>query len=342
MASQAGVRGARCVLRVSARALSVPVSAYVMHIPQPVAAVAWRKCGRGPAPPCARWHSQTAGGGQQGMVDVQGGKIEDDSRAEGHLIWAERAKNIVAAHRRFQLTTYNRLPEDHNDQDSIHTDTQRAPVTGFLHKERNCLVIMLHSDTPSHQKHAENVSKIATASVSVGHLDPVQLVPIFTRVGLMPPVVRVLGDLVPIDSKYEVEIRAAMRVAPDAGSLYWLEPGGIFFEDIFSERTQVSVRDFRSAFIDPLALQQFDAIHIANTKFLDYLPKFCRDFLGVPVEEAYLYSVDRAGCSVFALRDGTDDKWREYRFPFQDEVRKYEGFVKVLEAMQGEVEEAEA
>ena len=137
----------------------------------------------------------------------------------------------------------------------------------------------------------------------------------------------------------------------------------------------MSVRDFRSAFVDPLALQQFRAIHIANTKFLDYLPKFCRDFLGVPVEEvslwasffqrgavhlfpgllveewcpgrgrdmmvsarhradlatiarcwvlltqppgqAYLYSVDRAGCSVFALRDGTDDKWREYRFPFQ-------------------------
>ena len=62
----------------------------------------------------------------------------------------------------------------------------------------------------------------------------------------------------------------------------------------------------------------------------------------MPVEEAYLYSVDRAGFSVFALRDGTDDKWREYRFPFQDEVQKYEGFVKVLEAMQGEVEEAEA
>jgi len=27
--------------------------------------------------------------------------------------------------------------------------------------------------------------------------------------------------------------------------------------------------------------------------------------------------VDRAGFSLFALRDGTDDKWREYRFPFQ-------------------------
>lgn len=36
-----------------------------------------------------------------------------------------------------------------------------------------------------------------------------------------------------------------------------------------------------------------------------------------PPGQAYLYSVDRAGCSVFALRDGTDDKWREYRFPFQ-------------------------
>jgi hypothetical protein len=48
--------------------------------------------------------------------------------------------------------------------------------------------------------------------------------------------------------------------------------------------SQVSVRDFRSAFVDPLALRQKEAIHLANTKFFDYLPKFCRDFLGVPVE----------------------------------------------------------
>lgn len=112
-------------------------------------------------------------------------------------------------------------------------------MTGFWHKDRNCLAVMLQSDLPSHQKHAENVSKIATASVSIGHLDPVQLVPIFTRVGLMPPVVRMLGDLIPVESKFEAEIRAAMQVDADAGSLYWLEPGGIFFEDIFSERTQV-------------------------------------------------------------------------------------------------------
>jgi hypothetical protein len=183
----------------------------------------------------ARWQSAA------GMVDVQGGKVADDSRAEGHLVWAERAKNIVAAHRRFQLTTYNRLPDDHNDKESIHTDTQRTPVTGFLHKDRNCLAVMLHSDVPSHQKHAENVANIANASVSVGHLDPIQLVPIFSRVGLMPPVVRMLGDLVPIEPKYEDDVRAAMQVHHDAGSLYWLEPAGIFFEDIFSERTQVCV-----------------------------------------------------------------------------------------------------
>ena len=36
--------------------------------------------------------------------------------------------------------------------------------------------------------------------------------------------------------------------------------------------------------MDPLALRQKEAIHLANTKFFDYLPKFCRDFLGVPVE----------------------------------------------------------
>ena len=27
--------------------------------------------------------------------------------------------------------------------------------------------------------------------------------------------------------------------------------------------------------------------------------------------------VCKQGFSLFALRDGTDDKWREYRFPFQ-------------------------
>lgn len=179
------------------------------------------------------------GGAKAGIVDVQGGKVEDTSRAEGHLVWAERVKNIVAAHRRFQLTTYNRLPEDHNDQASIHTDSQRTAVTGLFHKEKQSLAILLRSDVPSHQQHKDNVSRMASASVAIGHLDPVQLVPVFTRVGLMPPVVRVLGDLVPIEPQYDAEIRGAMGVGADAGSLHWLEPGGIFYEDIFSERTQV-------------------------------------------------------------------------------------------------------
>ena len=215
------------------------------------------------------------GGAKSGMVDVQGGKVEDTSRAEGHLVWAERVKNIVAAHRRFQLTTYNRLPEDHNDQSSIHTDSQRTAVTGLLHKEKQNLVILLRNNQPSHQQHKDNASRMASASVAVGHLDPVQLVPVFTRVGLMPPVVRLVGDLVPIQPQYDEELRAAMGVGQvtyelslddiisdtiiggsseishdalfynlflvyqDAGSLYWLEPAGIFFEDIFSERTQV-------------------------------------------------------------------------------------------------------
>jgi hypothetical protein len=30
------------------------------------------------------------------VVPVQGGKVEDTSRAEGNLVWAERVKNIVA------------------------------------------------------------------------------------------------------------------------------------------------------------------------------------------------------------------------------------------------------
>merc|ERR1719478_1164939 len=119
-----------------------------------------------------------------------------------------------------------------------------------------------------------------------------------------------VGDLVPVDAVHEDELRAAFGVGPDAGSLFWLE--------------------------------QLEALHTANTDFLDYLPKFCRDFLGVPVEEAFLYSVDRAGFSLFAMRDGTDDKWREYRFPFQVEVRRCHGFVQTLQAMKAEVDEAEA
>ena len=39
-----------------------------------------------------------------------------------------------------------------------------------------------------------------------------------------------------------------------------------------------------------------------NTKFLDVFPDFCRDFLGVPVEEAYLYSVDRVGFSILGTK----------------------------------------
>jgi len=179
------------------------------------------------------------GGKKSGMVDVQGGKVEDENRVEGHLVWAERAKNIVTAHRRFQLTTYNRLPDDNKDQESIHTDTTKNPVTGYLHKEKNMLAILLRNDLPSHQQHKDNVSRMATSSVAIGHMDPVQLVPVFTRVGLRPPVVRMIGDLVPIEPKYEDELRAALAVGHEDGSLYWLEPGGIFFEDMFSERTQV-------------------------------------------------------------------------------------------------------
>jgi hypothetical protein len=53
----------------------------------------------------ARWHAccpaplgegDGGGGAKSGMVDVQGGKVADTGRAEGHLVWAERVKNIVA------------------------------------------------------------------------------------------------------------------------------------------------------------------------------------------------------------------------------------------------------
>ena len=49
----------------------------------------------------ARWHAccpaplGEGGGGGRKMVDVQVRKVEDNSRAEGHLVWAERVKNIV-------------------------------------------------------------------------------------------------------------------------------------------------------------------------------------------------------------------------------------------------------
>ena len=49
-------------------------------------------------------------------------------------------------------------------------------------------------------------------------------------------------------------------------------------------------------------------------------------YQGVPVDAAFLYSADRVGMSVFGLRTGTGNLWREYRFQFNRELTGLQDF----------------
>jgi hypothetical protein len=102
---------------------------------------------------------------------------------------------------------------------------------------------------------------------------------------------------------------------------FWMEWSSVHYIDVFDKKHQVKARDFRGGFVDYLAESQHQAIHLANTKYFDFLPSFCKGFLGVPVDDAYFYAVDRIGMSIFALRSDTEDQWREHRFPFTKSVR---------------------
>jgi hypothetical protein len=247
--------------------------------------------------------------------DVTGGKIGEEKPEEGKLFIAERAKNLLIANSRFQLSTYNRLPEDQSDAQSVHTSA-RYPVQGAFHKSSGRPVIFLRRNIESEIKHIENVSRLSSASIVTGHIDPPPLIPVFTRLGLKPPTVLLVGDLMEVESPSEVQslIPEALKAADVVP--FWFEWSGIHFIDVFDKKQAVAARDFRACFVDYLAHDQHQAIHLINTKYFDFLPSLCQGFMGVPVTDAYFYSVDRIGMSIFALRADSENEWREYRFPF--------------------------
>jgi hypothetical protein len=249
------------------------------------------------------------------IQDVTGGKVGEDTPEEGKLFVAERAKNLLFANKRFQLSTYNRIPEDQSDAQSVHSSL-KYPVYGVMHKGSSRPVIFLRSDHDSDKQHIINVSKLASASLLTGHIDPTPLIPVFTRVGLRPPTVLMVGDLVPVESEAEISDLIPEALKDSSVQAFWMEWSSVHYIDLFDKKHQVKARDFRGGFVDYLAEPQHQAIHLANTKYFDFLPSFCKGFLGVPVDDAYFYAVDRIGMSIFALRSDTEDQWREHRFPF--------------------------
>ena len=247
--------------------------------------------------------------------DVTGGKIGEEAPEEGKLFIAERAKNLLIANRRFQLSSYGRLPEDRTDGHSIHSSV-RDPVHGAFHHPSCRPVIFLRRSNEYEKRHIENVSKLSSASILTGHIDPPPLIPVFTRLGLRPPTVLLVGDLLPVESAAEVQNLIPESLRPFDVLPYWLDWSSIHFIDVFNKKHIIKTRDFRGCFIDYLAEDQHRAIDLINTKYYDFLPSFCQGFMGVPVTDAYFYSVDRIGMSIFALRSDSDNHWREYRFPF--------------------------
>ena len=130
-------------------------------------------------------------GGVGNIVDVQGGTLKNEEQEEGQLYTAERAKNVIVASRRFQLATYNSLPGTKSSYDSLHSDPL-CPVRGAYHPESNSVAVLLRPSNRSELQHITNVATLASASVAAGHIDPPPLIPVFTRIGLIPPTVRPL------------------------------------------------------------------------------------------------------------------------------------------------------
>jgi hypothetical protein len=233
------------------------------------------------------------------IVDVQGGQLSEAKPEEGQLPFAERAKNIIVAAKRFQLVTYNKLPGTKDNTDAVFSDPN-LPVRGAYHAESNTIAVLLREQNPSEKKHMENVAKIANASLGAGHIDPPKLLPVFTRIGLMPPTVRVVGDLVQAPPERVDTLRNVLRENLEEGSsldgdIYQLECGGAvrhchresltascantrartilrasecglqLFADITPERTTtVPARDFRMAEIDPTAKDRNQAIEYGD------------------------------------------------------------------------------
>lgn len=238
--------------------------------------------------------------------------------------------------------------------DSIFSD-YKEPVNGYPIRDSPNILFQFNEISQSHKLHMKNLSEIAFASAATGHIEPKPLVGCFTRlhsppitfvthpritslpldlfrIGLLPPLVKLVGNLVKVggtnpgegDIWKEDEMRNMLiELKKDhGGPLYVLEVGQIVHQDVFFKQVEnVSMRDYRAAFVDKLVPKQIEAIYLANTKYIDNLPEFCGAFLGFKVEEAYMYTVDRAGFSVIGLTVGSDNMWREYRFPFAGEVR---------------------
>jgi len=276
------------------------------------------------------------------MMDVQGGKMsEEEEIVEGHLHIAERAKNIVASNQHFQLATYLRVPDGPDSQDSVFSDN-RAPLRGAIHELTGRIALFLDSSKKSDRTHSTNVKKISFSSISTGHIDPRPLMPIFTRVGLLPPVVRIVGDLDPAPENYTEELRKLLKLKDeDVGELYWMEPGGVFHVDLFEKRTDVKLRDFRSAKEDPLCKVRHEIIHIMNSEHLDWLPRFVANYKGHPLNEGFFYDVDRMGFSIFGWQKDTENLWAEYRFEFTEKVDDKESFFQNIEMLKSGIKSAD-
>ena len=211
------------------------------------------------------------------ILDVQGGEIGNAKREPGKLFVAERALNILAAHHRFHLSSYNRVPEDGGDAKSVHGNP-RVPVFGKFDKTTSQIFVFLREDNESDALHIENVLRLSNSSIMVGHLDPPGLIPVFNKLGVRPPSILVYGDLLAVEQDRASD---AERVMPEAlkgkpVKPFWFEWQGLQYIDIFDKKQTVSPRDFRIASLDCLAEQQLEAINIGNTKYFEHLPSFCR------------------------------------------------------------------
>jgi len=308
-------------------------------------------------------HGTPAGPVEKGALDEDGEEVQEMRPApppdpDSGLPPAQRAKNLLAANYRCQLSSIEaKLPSSRQPK--------RSAVHGSLVPFAllpNCEPVVFLAPADAH---VANLAQNALGSVTLGHTDPPQLsLALREALGVALPRVSLLGQLRPLtaldaDRARERAARAhaaslggpspALAIAAAAGALeallpYRLEAEDARWVDSRGGQHPVPLPDLAGALVDPFAPGALPLLARLNggAEAAAVHAGMCLAFLGVRVEEARVYQVDRTGFSILAralAAEGVEPGWREYRFAFTQEAASLQALEETLQELAAEAGE---
>lgn len=156
-----------------------------------------------------------------------------------------------------------------------------------------------------------------------------------------------------VDARFKA-LDIMVQSSTDEFSIYSLNPRTCQYVDLVGGRHEVDVTDLAAATVDhlcPVLAGLIEGINQNDTRRLALI-MFCAVYMNVRAQDAYIFAADRWGINLLAKVEeskagdtkhnepsspsSAENKWREFRFAFSQEVRNTEQFCTLLVEMERE------